>query len=156
MELMNIKLNQWCQEDQTLTDCPSFTPMAQADIDNYLANAIGTSGNLTLGKIMTQKRLAMHISVEIWNDMRRYDFDPQIFHNWGIPALHDINTNALKAIPAGKQLRRWRQCSHEFNYNSANVQAIGNEVPGANMSADQWNTQDDGWTINVWWDSNQP
>ena len=71
MELMNIKLNQWCQEDQTLTDCPSFTPMAQADIDNYLANAIGTSGNLTLGKIMTQKRLAMHISVEIWNDMRR-------------------------------------------------------------------------------------
>ena len=102
-----------------------------------------------------QKRIAMNFSVEIWNDMRRYDFDPKIFFGWNIPVLHDITAAALKGIPAGKQFRRWRQCSHEFNYNADNLQAIGNEVPGADMSLTQWNQADDAWTINVWWDSDQ-
>ena len=47
--------------------------MTQTDIDNYLNNGIGTEENITLGKILTQKRLALHFSMEIWNDMRRYD-----------------------------------------------------------------------------------
>lgn len=104
---------------------------------------------------MTQKRIAMHFSVEIWNDMRRYDFDPEIFFGWGIPAYHDVSADALKRIPKGKHYRRWMQCSHEFNYNSKNLQAIGAEVPGANMSLEMWNTADDAFTIHVWWDSEQ-
>jgi hypothetical protein len=155
MEQMNIKLNLWCNEDAGLKACPSFTPMEQADIDNFLANGIGSASDLTLGHILTQKRIALNFSVEIWNDMRRYDFDPELFFGWGIPALHDVNATALKGIPAGKGFRRWRQCSHEFNYNAANLQEIGHQVPGANMSLPQWNQADDAWTINVWWDSDQ-
>lgn len=160
MELMNEKLKTWVSEDPNLNNCPSFTPMAQADIDNYLANGIGTAADLTLGHILTQKRLALHFSVEIWNDMRRYDFNPDYFFGWNIAAYHDLSAGATKAIPAGKQFRRWAQCSHETNYNTDNLQAIGNEVPGADMSYVKegkscWNLADDVWTINVWWDSDQ-
>lgn len=56
--------------------------MTQTDIDNYLNNGIGTEENITLGKILTQKRLALHFSMEIWNDMRRYDFNPELFLGW--------------------------------------------------------------------------
>ncbi|MBR6432089.1 MAG: SusD/RagB family nutrient-binding outer membrane lipoprotein, partial [Muribaculaceae bacterium] len=114
-ELMNEKLNVWINEDASLNDCPSFTPMEDAAIENFINTGIGTAGDLTLGHIMTQKRLAMMFSLEIWNDMRRYDFDPNIFFGWSIPAYHYQVVNATKAIPDGKQYRRWRQCSHEYN-----------------------------------------
>ncbi len=152
---MNEKLNVWVSEDASLADCPSFTPMAQADIDNFLANGIGTAADITLAKIMTQKRIALQFSMEIYNDMRRYDYDPEIFMGWGIPARHAIDATALKVIPNGKQYRRWMHCSHELNYNAKNLQAIGEKVPGADMSLDLWNKADDVWTINVWWDSDQ-
>ncbi len=152
---MNIKLNQWVAEDPGLLDCPSFVPMTAAEINNFLNKGIGTAGDLTLGKILTQKRLALHFSVEIWNDMRRYDFDTKLFLNWGIPAYHDVSAGALKAIPMGKHLRRWMHSSHEYNYNKTNLQAIGEKVPGADMTKPMWNTVDDVWTIPVWWDSNQ-
>ena len=155
IELMNDKLNVWVAEDATLKDCPSFTPMKQSDIDNFLANGIGTAADLTLGRIMTQKRLALQFSVENWNDMRRYDFDKKIFLGWDIPAYHNVVAAAQKAIPSGQYYRRWRQCSHEYNYNSKNLIAIGAEVPGANTSLPNWNRADDAWTIPVWWDSNQ-
>ena len=155
IDCMNEKLNKWCADDASLKSCPSFTPMEQADIDNFLANGIGTASDLTLGKIMTQKRIALHFSVEIWNDMRRYDFDPEIFLGWGVPAYHKISADGLKRIPEGKYYRRWMQCFHEFNYNTKNLQAIGAQVPGANMASTMWNTEDDAFTINVWWDSDQ-
>lgn len=155
MEQMNVTLRSWIAGDPNLASCPSFTPMTQADMDNYLNNGIGTAANLTLGKILTQKRIALHFSVEIWNDMRRYDFDSNKFLNWGIPAYHAVNATALKGIPNGKQYRRWRQCSHELNYNAKNLQAIGPQVPGANMELSAWNNADDVWTIPVWWDSDQ-
>lgn len=153
MEQMNVTLNSWIAGDASLADCPSFTPMTQAQMNDFLNNGIGTAGNLTLGKILTQKRIALHFSVEIWNDMRRYDFDVNLFHNWGIPANYAVNAAALKGIPLGKQFRRWRHSSHERNYNAANLQAIGEEVPGANMSAtDGWYGAEDLYTIPVWWD----
>ena len=66
----------------------------------------------------------------------------------------------MLAIPAGKDFRRWQQCSHELNYNSVQLQAIGEKVPGAVMTDAKgnptaWNKQLDVWTIPVWWDSNQ-
>ena len=159
-ELMNEKLRAWIAEDATLADCPSFTPMTDDAINNYLNNGIGTQGELTLGHILMQKRIALMFSYEIWNDMRRYDFDPNIFFGWSIPAYHYKVAAAMLAIPEGKQYRRWRQCSHEYNYNSKNLQAIGSQVPGARMTDGEgkevmWNRQDDAWTIPVWWDSDQ-
>ncbi len=160
IELMNTKLKVWVGEDSSLADCPSFTPMEQTAIDNFLQNGIGSTADITLGKILTQKRIALLYSMEIWNDMRRYDFNPEYFLGWNIPAAYYQTANAMKAIPVGKQFRRWRQCSHEYNYNSKNLQAIGSQVPGAVMTDSEgketmWNRADDAWTINVWWDSNQ-
>lgn len=152
---MNDKLKVWCREDANLEACPSFSPMTQADIDNYLSNGIGTKENITLGKILTQKRLALHFSMEIWNDMRRYDFNPELFLGWNIPARYGVDATAQKGIPQGKQFRRWQQCSHELNYNTANLQAIGVTVPGADTSIALWNAAEDVWTLPVWWDSAQ-
>jgi len=155
IELMNEKLEAWVAEDQSLADCPSFTPMSQTDVDDYIANGIGTADDLTLAKIMTQKHMAMMFSVEQWNDMRRYDYDENVFLNWHIPAEYYKNSTAQTQIPVGKHLRRWAQCSHENNYNSDNLIAIGAEVPGADMSAPNWNAAANVWSINVWWDSAQ-
>lgn len=155
MELMNQKLAKWCAEDENLKKCPSFTVIPAADIDYYVNNALGTAGDLSLGKIMTQKRIALCFSMEIWNDMRRYDYNPEIFFGWSIPAYHASLVSAMKAIPEGKDFRRWRQCSHELSYNADNLQAIGSQVPGADMSLKAWNQADDVWTIPVWWDSTQ-
>ncbi len=155
IELMNQKLKVWIGEDAALANCPSFTPMVQSNIDSYLANGIGTESDITLAKIMTQKRMAMLWSIEVFNDMRRYDYDSKVFLNWEIPAEYYINTDAQKYIPLGKQYRRWPQCSHETGYNATNLQAIGAEVPGANMSAKAWNLDDAVWSVNVWWDSDQ-
>lgn len=155
MNAMNICLNNWVAGDANLATCPSFRPMTTAEMDNFLAKGIGTAADITLGKILTQKRIALHFSVEIWNDMRRYDFNPEIILNWDKPIYHDYVAAALKAIPQGKDLRRWMHCSHEYNYNKDNLQAIGAEVPGADMSLPMWNTALDVWTINVWWDSDQ-
>lgn len=156
IDAMNQKLKVWCSEDESLRKCPSFTPIEQADIENYIATGIGKASDLTLGKIMTQKRMAMLFSVEIFNDMRRYDYSEDIFLNWHIPAEYYVNTDAQKAIPLGKHFRRWRQCSHETNYNKDNLQAIGSQVPGANMGGGMlWNLDDAVWSINVWWDSDQ-
>jgi hypothetical protein len=159
-ELMNEKLRAWIGEDPSLADCPSFTPMTDEAINNFVNNGIGTQAELSLGHILMQKRIALMFSYEIWNDMRRYDFDPNIFFGWSIPAYHYKVAAAMLAIPEGKQYRRWRQCSHEYNYNSKNLQAIGAQVPGARMTDSEgnevmWNRQDDAWTIPVWWDSNQ-
>lgn len=153
IDAMNEKLRVWCREDANLESCPSFSPMEQTAIDDYLNNGIGTKENITLGKILTQKRLALHFSMEIWNDMRRYDFDPELFLGWDIPARYGVDASAQKGIPQGKQFRRWQQCSHELNYNTANLQAIGVTVPGADTSLGLWNAADDVWTLPVWWDT---
>lgn len=156
IRLMNEKLNVWCAEDPSLADCPSFTPMQEADIQNYLNNAIGTKSDITLDKIMTQKRLHMLFHMENYNDMRRYDYDTKVFQNWQIPAQYTQNlNNQFQYIPQGQAPRRWRQCSHELNYNSVNLQAMVDVVPGARKDVEAWNAADDVWTIPVWWDSTQ-
>ena len=162
MEEMNIKLNQWVKEDAGLLDCPSFVPMTDAEMTNFLSKGIGTAANLSLGKIMTQKRLAMHFSVELYNDARRYDYNPEIFFGFGVPAQYYQSVAAQQAVPLGTQPRRWQQCSHELNYNSTQLHAIGAKVPGANMDAVNassgkkcWNSDLAVWSIPVWWDSTQ-
>ncbi len=152
---MNDKLKVWCREDANLEACPSFSPMTQTDIDNYLNNGIGTEENITLGKILTQKRLALHFSMEIWNDMRRYDFNPELFLGWGF--LHAM---ALMLLP--KRIFRKVNSSvvgsnavMNSNYNTANLQAIGATVPGADTSIALWNAAEDVWTLPYGWDSAQ-
>jgi hypothetical protein len=55
--------------------------VATADINTHLASpeiAVGEE-NLTLSHIMLQKYLAMYLQIETWTDMRRYQYDPDIY-----------------------------------------------------------------------------
>ena len=110
--------------------------------DDYLSSAaIGTAANLTLGKIMMQKFIALSFSNQNWNDMRRMDYSPTIYYNWAEPYERTSNNNDKKWIPAGKQYRRLGYVGHEYNYNNANLKA---SHPNALL--------DDIRSFNVWWD----
>ena len=120
-------------------DIPAFTAMEGADIDNFLTNAIGTAGDISMEKIMTQKFIAMLYTMQNWNDMRRHDYKD--YMNWQMPYEYARNVGSTKTIPQGKQWRRIKQCSHELQYNYSNLSAI---QPNYN--------DDDIWTYPVWWD----
>lgn len=149
LEVMNEQLKQWNSQYTDLSRCPSFVPMTQAEIDNYVA-AIST--NVTLGKIMTQKHIALGFNVEIWNDMRRYDFSSEVFLNWQRPAEYNVNPQSQMIIPDGECPRRWIVSSHEYNYNSTNLAAIGKKLGYPDYEGGWWNKPDVA-SYHVWWDT---
>ena len=155
---------EWVAGDPTLANCPSFAPATQEAINNYLNTAIGTAADITMSKIITQKLMTMMWSSEQWNDMRRFDYDPQIFMNYGKPMWYSTHGTALTYCPEGSAPRRLPQASYELNYNSANLEAIGEQIPGAlqltvSESKDgtrgKWYNSDQIRTLPVWWDSTQ-
>ena len=163
IEYVNSVCERWLSGDpkqvEQLVDCPSFTPMKQADIDNYLNNGIGTAADLTMGKIMTQKQFVIFFTNEMWLDMRRMDYNPEYFLGWHKPFMYE-NTAAYKTYcPDGAYPRRWNQASYEKDYNSTNLEAIGAQVPGAldlPVGANgKWYLSDQICTLPVWWDSTQ-
>ncbi|MDR3119314.1 MAG: SusD/RagB family nutrient-binding outer membrane lipoprotein [Mediterranea sp.] len=124
------------------------TKIADADRDAFLSSAaIGTASNLTLGKIMTQKFIALSFSNQNWNDMRRLDYGmaggvaPGAYPGWAEPYEHSTAFVDLKWIPAGKQYRRLGYVSHEYNYNNANLAASNKHA-----------LEDDIFSYPVWWD----
>ena len=136
MELMNDKLKTYNE-----TENPSKTPMSEAAITNYINTAIGTAADITLGKIMTQKYIAMSFMQQKWNDMRRLDYSTTAYPGWAIPKEYFLNADAQTRIPLGKQYRRIMQVSHEINYNSANW-----------LDSHPHASDNDIWSYPVWWD----
>ena len=55
--------------------------IAQPDISTFMASGMvpNTAADLTLSHIMMQKWLAMYLQLEAWVDMRRYQYDSQIY-----------------------------------------------------------------------------
>lgn len=88
-------------------------------------NALGNSSDITLGKILTQKMLAMPYSNENWNDMRRCDYDTNIFMNWDKSYYYRNTPAGFTYCPEDKSPRRWKQASYELTYNTTNLAAIG-------------------------------
>lgn len=155
MEFMKAKIDQWLAEDSKLARCPSFKAMTNEEINNYVNNALGTSADLTIGKIMTQKHIAMMFTQENWNDMRRYDYNPNVFLAWNKP--YEYGVSAKTTVPEGQYPRRWKVSSHEYKYNKNNLNAacptdLCNLV-GAKTGDNWWNAPAM-WVIPVWWDSN--
>lgn len=153
IEQVNDRVRQWNNEDwfRTSADaqalvstCPSFTVIPQEEIDYFLDNGIGTAADITLAKIMTQKKIAVMFTMEEWNDMRRYNFDESIFLNWHRPAEYGVSGTAQSRIPAGKYPARVMPPRDERNYNVANLNALG---------GDNWWSVDDIWSLPVWWDT---
>lgn len=159
IDYVNDICKMWVAGDASLTNIPSFTPMKQADIDNYMNNAIGTASDLTLAKIMTQKQFAVFFTTEMWLDMRRFDYDPSVFMGWHKPYMYENTASYWTYCPQGKYPRRWNQASYEKDYNSANLEAIGALVPGALDlpvgASGKWYLSDQICTLPVWWDSTQ-
>ena len=154
IEFMNGYLASWrTQYGSPTADCPSFTEMPSADINNFLNTGLGTAANISLGKIMTQKQILYLLTLEAWNDMRRYDYDPTVFFNFAKPNYY-LNTPSLQDyLPLDKAPRRWGQASYELKYNTANLAAIGEKVPGAmDLPGDVWYTSKQIGTLPVWWD----
>ncbi|KAA6319938.1 hypothetical protein EZS27_030227, partial [termite gut metagenome] len=137
IELMNQKLVGYEPIDN-----PSKSSMSSGAINDYLNTALGTADDITLGKIMTQKFIAMSFMQQNWNDMRRLDYNTTAYPGWAIPAEYFENADAQKTIPLGKQYRRIQQCSHEMNYNSENLKASHEKA-----------LADDIWAYPVWWDT---
>ncbi|WP_291529586.1 SusD/RagB family nutrient-binding outer membrane lipoprotein [Bacteroides sp. UBA939] len=154
IDAVNEQLDIWASGYPNLQSCPSFSHIEQADIDNFLNNSLGTSADLTMGKIMTQKLLSMPFSNENWNDMRRHDFSTDVFMNWDKPFYYRTTPAGFTYCPEGEYPRRWKQASYELQYNTKSLSAIGAEVPGAEGPA--WYNSNTICTIPVWWDSNQP
>lgn len=154
MEFMKDKIDSWVAGDRNLTRCPSFVPMTQDEIDNYVNNVLGAQ-ELTIGKIMTQKHIAMMYTQENWNDMRRYDFSPSVFLAWDKPYEYGVSTKTT--IPDGKYPRRWRVSSHEYRYNTTQLNAACPDdlcAIAGTKTGDGWWNENDMWTIPVWWDTN--
>lgn len=132
---------------------PDMAPMNADDIISYLASpAVAQSASdLTMRDIMLQKYIAMGFNIENWNDMRRFNFSAGDVEDFGVvyPGYDRGPHFAGQAKLVGTSktdpqywIRRWRlPATTELNYNATNAKA-------ANKHA----TEDDIWSIPVWWD----
>ncbi|MDR1782821.1 MAG: SusD/RagB family nutrient-binding outer membrane lipoprotein [Dysgonamonadaceae bacterium] len=126
IDLLNVHLSKWNDPSNI-----AKTPISDADRDSYLNTALGTANDLTLGKIMTQKFIALSFSHQSWNDMRRLDYGlasgvaPGAYPGWAEPyeRTSGYNDSYKMYIPENKQYRRLAWVSHEFNYNNAKLAA---------------------------------
>lgn len=157
IEAVNEQLKVWQGNgDEVPTyakKCPSFTVIDAQDITDFVENGpLGSDGDLTLAKIMTQKQIAMPASIENWNDMRRYDFDPNVFMGFDKPYYYKNSATCKKYIPDGSVPRRIKAASYELNFNSAQLSASGKFVPEAASLGAGWYNNDRVWSLPVWWD----
>lgn len=86
---------------------------------------------------------------------RRYDYDKEIFMNWDKPYFYKVTPSLLTYCPEGEAPCRWKQASYELNYNTKNLKAIGEQVPGAEKFGENWYNHNEICTLPVWWDSTQ-
>ena len=102
-----------------------------ADRDAYLADASVAVGeaNLTLALIMREKYIATFLNPESFVDLRRYDFDPDVFAGLELPVDHNEDLN-------GQWVRRAQYPASEQTRNGAEVESVMREI-----------------TVGVWWDN---
>ena len=77
------------------------------------------NGTNDLRKIMREKYIAMIYSPEFWNDMRRYDFDPNVFEGFVKVSKDNFPLATERTGPAHRALYP----TSELNRNAANVTA---------------------------------
>lgn len=152
LDMMQAKLNEWKAAGFTKTN-PDMAPMDQNDINTYLSSSAvcQDAGSLQMSDIMLQKYVAMGVSLENYNDMRRFDFSAGDIGNFGIvyPGYDRGPLFAGEALYTGGTAqdprywqRRWKlPTTLELNYNSANALAINPHATEPNV-----------WSMPVWWD----
>ena len=161
---MNTKLNLWkgagCDKTTGAVDVSfAYAPMAQTDIDAYMASAAvaQSSADLDMADIMLQKLIAMGISAQNWNDVRRFNYFNDnlgfgvVYEGMQVPAYRTF-PNATYATDPDSDLfypRRYMQCSHETGYNATNCNASVEQYAQYGIE----NAKDrEIYSIPVWWD----
>ena len=152
LDMMQAKLNEWQAAGYTKTN-PDMAPMNQADINTYLSSpaVCQDAGTLKMQDIMLQKYVAMGVSLENYNDMRRFNFSAGNIGGFGIvyPGYDHGPLFAGGAIYTGSSKedvrywqRRWQlPTTLELNYNLTNALAVNAHA-----------SDPDVWSIPVWWD----
>jgi len=149
MEQMNSKLREYAGSVN-----PGKQPMDETVVEDFLGSAAVAQNvsELTMSKIMQQKYIAMSFTQQNWNDMRRFNFSAGNIGDFGVVYTDfdrpmEFSSDAARKMPGASKnevnywFRRMMQCSHEVNYNSANMEA-------SNPKA----FADDIWSVPVWWD----
>lgn len=154
MKFMEDQTAKWATENEALKEIPTFQAHSAEEMEAYAA-AVVAAKDFDMGTIMTQKKLSMPLSNQNWVDMRRNDYNRDLYRNWDIPQFYYDNPTGQKYCPLGKYPRRWKQASFELNYNTKNLEAIGAKVPGAAELGEGWYNHDLVRTIPTWWDSDQ-
>lgn len=157
LDYMQSKLNQWKGNfDKTSSGIanPDMDPMDQTAINTYLSsNAVAQSaGTLTMSDIMLQKYIAMGVSIENWNDMRRFNFSAGNVGSFGVVypgyqrgPLFTGQAQLTGGSPTDPRywIRRWAlPPTYEIQYNYINTTSLNPHATDPNI-----------WSMPVWWDS---
>ena len=146
---MQTKLNEWKSAG---TVNPDQMPMENADIAAYMSSAavVQSASNLTMADIIQQKIIAMGINMQVWNDMRRFNYSAGNIGSFGV-VYRDYKRpkefTATNIIPGTSPtelnywFRRFNHSTHESNYNNEQL-LLSNPLA----------MKDPIWSDPVWWD----
>ena len=130
---MNEKLAYWegsgcCTTARGFDVSFAYAPMAQADIDAYMASeaVAQSSSELEMSDIMMQKLIAMGFNIQTWNDVRRFNYNAGNVKDFGVVYEFDEPMYRMKAQsefdsdPNSDRYypRRMMQCYLETDYNT--------------------------------------
>jgi hypothetical protein len=156
LDYMQSKLNQWRGSyDKTSSGIanPDMGPMDQTAINTYLASSAVAqgSGTLTMSDIMLQKYVAMGVSIENWNDMRRFNFSAGNVGTFGVVypgyqrgPLFTGQAQLTGGAPTDPRywIRRFAlPPTYEIQYNFINTTTLNPHATDPNI-----------WSMPVWWD----
>ncbi|WP_321330970.1 SusD/RagB family nutrient-binding outer membrane lipoprotein [uncultured Bacteroides sp.] len=146
---MQQKLAEWKADG---TSNPDEMPMDQGEISAYMSSpaVCQSATDLTMADIMRQKIISMGFNLEIWNDMRRFNYSAGNIGNFGTvyvdykrPQEFSATNKIVGSSPTDLTywFRRFSQSTHESNYNLTQLRA-------SNKLA----MTDPIWSCPVWWD----
>jgi len=156
LDYMQTKLTQWKGSfDKTSSGIanPDMNPMDQTAINTYLAsNAVAQgAGTLTMSDIMLQKYIAMGVTIENWNDMRRFNFSAGNVGSFGVVypgyqrgPLFTGQAQLTGSSPTDPRywIRRWAlPPTYEIQYNFINTTSLNPHATDPNI-----------WSMPIWWD----
>ena len=146
---MQKRLNEWKTAG---SNNPDEMPMDDAEIAEYLAGpaVCQNASDLTMAEIIRQKIIALGFDMEIWNDMRRFNYSAGNIGNLGVvytdyvrPAEFSATNKIIGSSPNELTywFRRFSQSTHESNYNLTEL-----------LASNKLAMTDPIWSCPVWWD----
>lgn len=156
LDYMQSKLNQWKGSyDKTSSGIanPDMDPMDQTAIANYMTSSAVAQdpSSLTMSDIMLQKYIAMGVSIENWNDMRRFNFSAGNIGSFGVVypgyqrgPLFTGQAQLTGGSPTDPRywIRRFAlPPTYEIQYNYVHTTALNPHATDPNI-----------WSMPVWWD----